>query len=69
MESHDFDTGVVRPKRKNQAHFKQLIAPLPPHPIPKCKADISVLVTLGIDKYLYHLPTYRQQKRVQAIRD
>jgi len=43
--------------------FKQLIAPLPPHPIPKCKADISVLVTLVIDKYIYHLPTYRQQQR------
>ena len=43
--------------------FKQLIAPLPPHPIAKCKADISVLVTLVIDKYLYHLPTYRQQQR------
>lgn len=43
--------------------FKQLIAPLPPHPIPKCKVDISVLVTLVIDKYLYHLPTYRQQQR------
>lgn len=43
--------------------FKQLIAPLPSHPIPKCKADISVLVMLVIDKYLYHLPTYRQQQR------
>ena len=43
--------------------FKQLIAPLPPHPIPKCKADISLLVTLVIDKYLYHLPIYRQQQR------
>jgi transposase len=42
---------------------KQLIAPLPPHPIPKCKADISVLVMLAIDKFLYHLPLYRQQQR------
>jgi hypothetical protein len=43
--------------------FKQLIAPLPPHPIKKCKADISVLTMLVIDKFLYHLPVYRMQQR------
>lgn len=43
--------------------FKQLIAPFPPHPIPKCKADISVLTMLVIDKFLYHLPVYRLQQR------
>ena len=43
--------------------FKQLIAPLPPHPINKCKADISVLTMLVIDKFLYHLPVYRMQQR------
>lgn len=43
--------------------FKQLIAPLPPHPIQKCKADISVLTMLIIDKFLYHLPVYRLQQR------
>ena len=43
--------------------FKQLIAPLPPHPIPKCKADVSVLTMLIIDKFLYHLPVYRLQQR------
>jgi transposase len=43
--------------------FKQLIAPLPAHPIPKCKADISVLVKLVIEKFIYHLPTWRQQQR------
>ena len=48
---------------KEPGTFKQLIAPLPPHPIPKCKAAISVLVMLVIDKFLYHLPTYRQRLR------
>ena len=43
--------------------FKQLIAPLPSHPIAKCKADISILVKLIIDKFIYHLPTWRQQHR------
>ena len=43
--------------------FRQLIAPLPPHPIKKCKADISVLTMLIIDKFLYHLPVYRLQQR------
>lgn len=43
--------------------FKQLVAPLPSHPIAKCKADISILVKLIIDKFIYHLPTWRQQAR------
>jgi hypothetical protein len=43
--------------------FKQLIAPLPSHPIKKCKADISVLTMMIIDKFLYHLPVYRLQQR------
>ena len=43
--------------------FKQLVAPLPAHPIAKCKADVSVLVKLIIDKFIYHLPTWRQQAR------
>jgi len=43
--------------------FKQLIAPLPPHPIERCKFDISVLVMLVIDKYRYHLPVWRQRQR------
>ena len=48
-----------------EGSFKQLIAPLPPHPIPKCKADISILVMLVIEKFLYHMPTYRQQQRLK----
>jgi transposase len=43
--------------------FKHLIAPLPVHPIYKCKVDISVLVTLVLDKYIYHLPIWRQRQR------
>jgi transposase len=48
---------------EDQLKFKQLIAPLPAHPIRRCKMDISVLVTLVLDKYLYHLPIWRQRQR------
>jgi len=48
---------------KEEGTCKQLIAPLPAHPIAKCKADISVLVKLVIDKFIYHLPAWRQQQR------
>ncbi len=43
--------------------FKQLIAPPAAHPIPRCKADISILVRLIIDKFIYHLPVWRQRQR------
>jgi len=48
---------------KEEGTCKQLIAPLPAHPIAKCKADSSVLVKLIIDKFIYHLPVWRQQQR------
>ena len=48
---------------KQEGTFKQLISPLPPHPIARCKVDISILVKLVIDKFIYHLPVWRQQQR------
>lgn len=50
----------------DELNYKQLIAPLPAHPIPKCIMDISVLVMLVTDKYLYHLPIWRQRQRYQS---
>ena len=38
----------LAPVDEDQLNFKQLIAPLPPHPIDKCKMDISILVMLTI---------------------
>ena len=52
---------------EDKLDFKQLIAPLPPHPIEKCKMDISVLVMLTIEKFLYHIPVWRQQKRLAYL--
>ncbi len=42
---------------------KDIIAPLPPQPIPRCKMDISALVMMISDKYLYHIPLWRQRRR------
>ena len=47
----------------DKLYHKYLSAPLPPHPIPKCKMDVSVLAMLLSDKYQYHLPVWRQQQR------
>lgn len=48
---------------EDKLYHKYLSAPLPPHPIAKCKMDVSVLAMLLIDKFLYHLPVWRQQQR------
>ena len=53
------------PKDQDNLDYKQLVAPLPPHPINKCKVDISVLVLLTIEIFLYHLPVWRQQQRLR----
>ena len=50
-------------KADESGKHKQLIAPPALHPIPKCKADITLLVMLLIEKFVYHLPLYRQQQR------
>jgi hypothetical protein len=44
-------------------YAKQLVEKLPSHPIPKCKVDVSVLVMLVVDKFLYHIPTWRLRQR------
>jgi transposase len=47
---------------EDELDFKYLIAPLPAHPIERCKFDVSILVMLVIQKYRYHLPVWRQQQ-------
>ena len=48
---------------EDEITHKHLIAPLPPQPIPRCKLDVSVLVMMMTDKYLYHIPLWRQRRR------
>lgn len=55
----------LAPVNEDQLNYKQLIAPLPPHPIAKCKMDVSILVMLTIEKFLYHMPVWRQQQRLR----
>lgn len=55
----------LAPVDEDQLNYKQLIAPLPPHPIAKSKMDISILVMLTIEKFLYHMPVWRQQQRLK----
>jgi transposase len=45
--SSDSDTGVIT-------------APMPDHPIEKCKADIGLLSYIIVSKFADHLPLYRQ---------
>ncbi|MGZ3890620.1 MAG: IS66 family transposase [Mucilaginibacter sp.] len=53
----------LAPVDEDRLHYKQLMASLPAHPIDKCKMDISILVMLTIEKFLYHMPVWRQQGR------
>lgn len=46
---------------------RMLIAPLPAQPIDKCMAGASLLAHLVTEKYEYHLPVKRQQRRLAAL--
>jgi transposase len=51
-------------KMKNDGSLVQ--APAPPAVLEKSLADVSLLAGLLIDKFLYHLPLYRQHQRMAA---
>lgn len=55
----------LAPVEEDGLNYRQLIAPLPSHPIDKCKVDISILVLLTVEKFLYHMPVWRQQQRLR----
>jgi transposase len=55
----------LAPADADRLKYKQLIAPLPSHPIAKSKMDISILVMLTNEKFLYHMPLWRQQQRLR----
>lgn len=54
----------IVPNAKIEGKHKSLIAPQLPHPIPRCKVDISVLVMMAVEKYIYHDPVWRQRQRM-----
>ena len=55
----------VRPVIKPKHSDTLMTAPMPENVLEKSVADVSVLAGLLIDKFLYHLPLYRQHQRIQ----
>ena len=53
---------IIRPKYVNKKTQQIKIAELPSRPIDKCMAGNSVLTQLFVNKYVDHLPLYRQQQ-------
>jgi transposase len=48
------------PDRRHGNDVGVVTAPLPDHPIPKCKADIGLVAHAIVSKFADHLPFYRQ---------
>ena len=57
-----FKRPVIKLKDNGEFHCP----PAPPSVLEKSYADVSFLTGLLIDKFLYHLPLYRQHQRLQA---
>ena len=51
---------TIRPKYANKSGEGILIADLPNRPISKCIAEASLLSSILVNKYVDHLPLYRQ---------
>ena len=63
---------TVRPLYKIQQDQKALCtkiiqAPLKQGVLPGCMAGSSLLSQIAIDKFLYHIPEYRQAKRFKEL--
>lgn len=56
----------VRPVIKRKADGVITSAPAPSAPLGRSLADVSLLAGLICDKFLYHLPLYRQHLRMKA---
>jgi len=55
----------VRPVVKRKQADTLFAAPMPQNVLEKSVADVSVLAGMLIDKFLYHIPLYRQHQRLQ----
>ena len=58
---------IIRPKYALPAQEGVIVGTLPTRVIPSGKVDVSVLVMLLIDKYIYHLPLHRQIKKYRQM--
>jgi transposase len=55
----------VRPKYVKKNGEGEIIAAMPSRPLPKAMADAGLLAQIVIDKYIDHLPLYRQMQRFE----
>ena len=68
-EELDYEPGklfvnkIIRPKYARQNNEGVIIAPMIERPLPKAIAGAGLLAQIVIDKYVDHLPLYRQQER------
>jgi transposase len=58
---------IVRPKYAKANKEGIIIAPMPSRPIQGGKVDVSFLVMILLDKYVDHLPLYRQLKKYERL--
>lgn len=58
---------IIRPKYAKSNKQGVIIAELPSRPIQGGIVDVSLLVMLLLDKYVDHLPIYRQQKKYERL--
>src|SRR4030095_13496371 len=57
---------IVRPVIKRKADGRLTCPATPPAVLGKSVADVSLLACMIVDKFLYHLPLYRQHQRMAA---
>lgn len=58
---------TIRPKYAKANKEGVIIAPMPSRPIQGGKVDVSFLVMILLDKYVDHLPLYRQLKKYERL--
>jgi transposase len=58
---------LVRPKYSKKNKEGVLIADLPSRPIQGGSVDVSFLTTILLDKYINHMPLYRQLQKYQRL--
>jgi transposase len=56
----------IRPVVKRKDDGKIVCSPAPPAVLGKSVADVSLLASMAIDKFRFHLPLYRQHQRMAA---
>ena len=56
---------ITRPRYANIETGTVVQAPAPARAIEKCSADTSLLAQIAVEKYIDHLPLYRQVKRYE----